>query len=100
MQPCGNQSPGAILQQKGCKGVVGIGGGKRSIPQKPLAITINLTVIPTIASTDAPTSALSVIYTEAGEFEEYPIYPKNPDMVVMIRRLLPKPRTITGFGYG
>ena len=39
-------------------------------------------VIPTIASTDAPTSALSVIYTEAGEFEEYLIYPKNPDRAI------------------
>jgi glycerol dehydrogenase len=47
-------------------------------------------VIPTIASTDAPTSALSVIYTEAGEFEEYLIYPKNPDMVVMDTAIIAK----------
>lgn len=47
-------------------------------------------MIPTIASTDAPTSALSVIYTEAGEFEEYLIYPKNPDMVVMDTAIIAK----------
>ena len=49
-----------------------------------------MVVIPTIASTDAPTSALSVIYTESGEFEEYLIYPKNPDMVVMDTAIIAK----------
>ncbi|MDR0483095.1 MAG: glycerol dehydrogenase [Cellulomonadaceae bacterium] len=39
--------------------------------------------IPTVASTDAPTSALSVIYTEDGAFEEYRFFPKNPDLVLV-----------------
>ncbi len=47
-------------------------------------------VVQTIASTDAPTSALSVIYTDQGEFEEYLIYPKNPDMVVMDTAIIAK----------
>ncbi|MFD3481751.1 glycerol dehydrogenase [Streptomyces sp. NPDC058665] len=38
---------------------------------------------PTVASTDAPCSALSVIYTESGEFEEYRFFPRNPDLVLV-----------------
>ena len=36
---------------------------------------------PTVASSDAPCSALSVIYTPRGEFQEYRFYCKNPDIV-------------------
>ncbi len=70
----------AILQKQGCRGVVGIGGGKTLDTAKAIGYyqKLPVVVIPTIASTDAPTSALSVIYTEAGEFEEYLIYPKKP----------------------
>lgn len=39
--------------------------------------------IQSLASTDAPCSALSVIYTESGEFEEYLVLPKNPDIVLL-----------------
>lgn len=65
---------------------------KPSIPRKAIGYyqKLPVVVIPTIASTDAPTSALSVIYTEAGEFEEYLIYPKNPDMVVMDTAIIAK----------
>ena len=38
---------------------------------------------PTVASSDAPCSALSVIYTEDGSFEQYRIYRKNPDLVLV-----------------
>ncbi|MFJ2973270.1 glycerol dehydrogenase [Kluyvera sp. NPDC087067] len=83
---------GAIAKQKGCKGVVGIGGGKTLDTAKAIGYYQHLpvVVIPTIASTDAPTSALSVIYTETGEFEEYLVYPKNPDMVVMDTAIIAK----------
>ncbi len=39
--------------------------------------------MPTVASTDAPTSALSVIYSEHGEFEEYWFYDEHPDLVLV-----------------
>ena len=82
----------AILQKQGCRGVVGSGGGKPLDTAKAIGYyqKLPVVVIPTIASTDAPTSALSVIYTEAGEFEEYLIYPKNPDMVVMDTAIIAK----------
>lgn len=82
----------ALLKTRGCKGVIGVGGGKTLDTAKAMGYYQHLPVIvvPTIASTDAPTSALSVIYTEQGEFEEYLIYPKNPDMVVMDTAIIAK----------
>ncbi|MDN5804465.1 MAG: glycerol dehydrogenase, partial [Microlunatus sp.] len=38
---------------------------------------------PTAASSDAPTSALSVIYTDDGAFLEYRFFPHNPDLVLI-----------------
>lgn len=76
---------GEILQQQNCKGVVGVGGGKALDTAKAVAYynKVPVIIVPTAASADAPTSALSVIYTEEGAFEEYLMYPMNPDMVIM-----------------
>src|SRR5262249_45024009 len=38
---------------------------------------------PTVASSDAPCSALSVVYTDDGTFLQYRIFPKNPDLVLV-----------------
>jgi hypothetical protein len=42
----------------------------------------------TVASTDAPTSALSVVYTEEGAFESYRFYDRNPALVVVDTQLV------------
>ncbi len=65
--------------------IVGIGGGKTLDTAKATAANLSLPVaiVPTIASTDAPTSALSVIYTPQGEFSEYRFYAHNPNVVIM-----------------
>ena len=58
-------------------------------------------ICPTIASTDAPCSALSVIYTEEGVFEEYLFLPSNPDMVMMDTEIIaesPVRLTVAGMG--
>lgn len=65
--------------------VVGIGGGKtidtaKGVADKLEALTV---IVPTTASTDAPTSALSVIYSDGGVFEGYKFYNKNPDLVLV-----------------
>lgn len=65
--------------------VVGIGGGSTIDAVKAAGYLrgVRWVSVPTIASTDAPCSALSVIYTEQGAFEEYRFFPRNPDLVLV-----------------
>ncbi|EAU6268222.1 glycerol dehydrogenase [Salmonella enterica] len=75
----------AVAEKSQCGAVLGIGGGKTLDTAKALAHFMNVPVAiaPTIASTDAPCSALSVIYTDAGEFDRYLLLPHNPNMVIV-----------------
>lgn len=74
-----------IAKEKQIDVIVGVGGGKTLDTAKAVAFYSKLPVVivPTIASTDAPCSALSVLYTEEGVFDEYLILPKNPDIVLV-----------------
>lgn len=65
--------------------VIGLGGGKTIDAAKAISdvLTVPVAILPTIASTDAPTSALSVIYSDEGVFEKYLFYKKNPDLVLV-----------------
>lgn len=68
----------------GARVVIGAGGGKVLDTARAIAADLALPVVNclTIASSDAPCSALSVIYTQAGAVEEYRIYRRNPDLVL------------------
>lgn len=51
--------------------------------------------------TDAPTSALAVIYTEDGAFEEYRFFPRNPDLVLVDSQIVANaPATFLAAGVG
>lgn len=75
----------AIGRQTGSEVVVGIGGGKSSDAAKAAAhrIGARTVVVPTIASTDAPCSAIAVRYTAEGVWERSERLPFNPDLVVV-----------------
>ncbi|AEH39369.1 glycerol dehydrogenase [Halopiger xanaduensis] len=65
--------------------IVGIGGGKaidtaRATRERTGGALVSL---PTVASTDAPTSSVAVIYSEDGEFVEFHVYERHPDLVVI-----------------
>lgn len=49
---------------------------------------VPVAIAPTIASTDAPCSALSVIYTDEGEFDRYLLLPNNPNMVIVDTKIV------------
>ena len=74
-----------LAKRKAVSSIAGIGGGKTLDTAKAVAheLSVPVAVIPTLASTDAPCSALSVIYTREGAFKRYLFLPRNPDLVLV-----------------
>ena len=74
-----------IAREADADAIVGAGGGKALDTAKAVRENAGgaMVSVPTIASTDAPTSALSVIYSDEGEFERYWFYEDHPDLVLV-----------------
>jgi len=74
-----------VIKRTGADVAVAVGGGSAidTVKAAGFLAGIRWANCPTVASTDAPCSALSVIYTETGEFEEYRFFPRNPDLVLV-----------------
>lgn len=72
-------------QAAGAGVVIGVGGGKTLDTGKLTArdIDARIMTVPTIASTDSPTSAIGVIYTEDGVYVRVEQSPRNPDVVLV-----------------
>lgn len=83
--------------------IVGVGGGKTLDTAKAAAALMAKPVVvaPTTASTDAPCSALSIIYTESGEHDHSIRHLKSPDIVLVDSDVIAKAPTrflVSGMG--
>ncbi len=83
--------------------VVGAGGGQALDAAKAVALRLGLplVIVPTAASSDAPTSRLVAIYDENHKITEVPVMKKNPDMIYVDTSVLikaPKRLFVAGMG--
>lgn len=81
-----------VAGDAGCDVVVALGGGKvidtvKAVAQATDAKTI---IVPTIASNDAPCSAVSIIYTESGAFDHILYLKQNPNLVLLDSEIIAK----------
>ena len=81
-----------LAQAYGADVVVGVGGGKVLDSARAAAYLSNLpiVIVPTSASSDAPTSNLVIYYTEEGVFDELVRTHRNPSVVLMDTNILSK----------
>lgn len=92
-----------ICEEKNIEVVIGIGGGKIFDTIKAVGYQLHLPVVivPTVAASDAPCSALSVIYTDDGVFEDYLFLDQNPNLVLVDTDVIAKSPTrllVSGMG--
>ncbi|MFA6583622.1 MAG: glycerol dehydrogenase [Elusimicrobiaceae bacterium] len=74
-----------LAKASACDVIIGMGGGKTLDTARITADSLKLPAInvPTIAATDAPTSAVSVIYNEDGSFDRVVFLAQNPHVVLV-----------------
>lgn len=81
-----------LAKSEGAGLIIGIGGGKVLDTVKAVAadLAVPVVVVPTIAASDAPCSALSVIYHPDGTVAHDRFLPRNPDLVLVDTQIIPR----------
>lgn len=81
-----------LTRSYGAQVMVGVGGGKTLDTAKLVAGQEMLTqiIVPGAASTDAPTSAMSVLYTENGEYDHSVYHKRGSDLILVDSEIIAK----------
>ncbi len=93
----------AAVGECGAAVVVGVGGGKCLDTVRAVAGTLDLPVVncPSVASSDAPCSALSAVYLPDGTFDHLLFYEKSAELVLVDTELVaeaPARLLVSGMG--
>ncbi len=86
---CGESTDAEVARctalANGAEVVIGVGGGKTLDTAKITAFGLKarIVTVPTIASTDSPTSSIGVIYTAEGVYDRVVRCGRNPDVVLV-----------------
>ncbi len=81
-----------IVKNNNCDVVVGLGGGKVIDTAKAIAYheKLPMVIVPTVASSDAPTSAMVIYYHDDGNFQEVLLTRRNPNIVLIDTNIIAK----------
>lgn len=81
-----------LREQEPFDALIALGGGKTLDAGKCIAerLEVPVVIMPTLASNDAPCSALSVIYTPDGATETYEVFAQNPALVMVDTEIVAK----------
>ncbi len=92
-----------VATESGVDVVVGVGGGKSIDTAKSVSRRVGtpLGSVPTVASTDSPTSSLSIVYGAGGAFERAEMHEFHPEFVLVDTHVIARAPTrwfVSGIG--